>query len=278
MGLQSCCQLNKHNGNTKWQDSTALEMTHLHGYKTFKDFRKGGKPSKGYRKIRVHLVFDVKHDGWHKSRLVADGTLLKFPLNNIYSGVVSLQGLCLLVFLAELNDLDVWATNIGNAYLKAKTQEKVYIIARPEFGELEGHCSSFSSLFMASGPQASIGMSTLPTASMTWDFNPARQNPTSGCAAMEISMSTLASMSMTLLLPSRTQKPSLICCKTNISSSLRVQAPSASIWVATLLGMKMGPCACLPGSVLRNSWALMSASLVPSPSKISTSLLEGRSS
>jgi len=45
----------------------------------------------------------------------------------------------LLVFFAELNDLDVWTTDIGNAYLEAETQEKVYIIAGPEFGDLEGH-------------------------------------------------------------------------------------------------------------------------------------------
>ena len=32
-----------------------------------------------------------------------------------------------------------WSTDIGNAYLEAKTQEKVYIIAGPEFQELEGH-------------------------------------------------------------------------------------------------------------------------------------------
>jgi len=43
------------------------------------------------------------------------------------------------VFLAELNDLDIWATDIGNAYLEAETQEKVFIIAGPEFGKLEGH-------------------------------------------------------------------------------------------------------------------------------------------
>ena len=36
--------------------------------------------------------------------------------------------------------LELWQTNIGNAYLKAKTKEKVYVIAGPEFGkELEGH-------------------------------------------------------------------------------------------------------------------------------------------
>ncbi len=39
-------ELDKHNGNTKWQDSTALEMSQLHEYKTFKDLGKGGKPLK----------------------------------------------------------------------------------------------------------------------------------------------------------------------------------------------------------------------------------------
>ncbi len=79
----------------------------------------------------------MKH-GWHKSRLVADGQLTEVLLESIYSSVVLLCGLCLLVFLAELNDLDVWETDIGNAYLEAETQEKVYIIAGPEFGDLEG--------------------------------------------------------------------------------------------------------------------------------------------
>ncbi len=41
--------------------------------------------------------------------------------------------------MAKLNDLDIWATDIGNAYLEAEMQEKVYIIAGPEFGELKGH-------------------------------------------------------------------------------------------------------------------------------------------
>ena len=32
-----------------------------------------------------------------------------------------------------------WATNIGNAYLKALMAEHIYNVAGPEFGELEGH-------------------------------------------------------------------------------------------------------------------------------------------
>jgi Reverse transcriptase (RNA-dependent DNA polymerase) len=46
----------------------------------------------------------------------------------VYSSVVSLQGFRLVLFLAELNGFQLWATDIGNAYL-----------AGPEFGDREGH-------------------------------------------------------------------------------------------------------------------------------------------
>ena len=92
-----------------------------------------------YKKICVHLVFDVKHDGWHKANLVTDGHLMDVPIESVYSGVVSLQGLQILMFLAELNGLETWATDVGNAYLEAETSEKVYIIAGQEFGALHGH-------------------------------------------------------------------------------------------------------------------------------------------
>jgi hypothetical protein len=45
----------------------------------------------------------------------------------------------MVAFLSELNGLDLWATNISNAYLEARTSELLFIIAGPEFGDLEGH-------------------------------------------------------------------------------------------------------------------------------------------
>ena len=39
---------------------------------------------------KVHFVFDKKHDGRHKIRLVADRHLTDIPLSSIYSGMVSL--------------------------------------------------------------------------------------------------------------------------------------------------------------------------------------------
>jgi hypothetical protein len=71
--------------------------------------------------------------------MVADGHLTEIPLKSIYSGVISLQGLRMLIFLAELNGLETWATDISNAYLEAETKEHIYIHAGPEFGDLEGH-------------------------------------------------------------------------------------------------------------------------------------------
>ena len=71
--------------------------------------------------------------------MVADGHLTDVPLDSVYSGVVSLRGLRLVLFLAELNGLDTCATDIGNAYLEAETKEKVCIITGKEFSPLEGH-------------------------------------------------------------------------------------------------------------------------------------------
>ena len=131
-------RLDKLYGNNKWQDATKLEMGQLHEYETFHDKGIGTTPGEGYKKIRVHLVFAVKHDGRHKARLCANGNLTEVPIDSV-SRVVSLKSLRTVIFLAELNDLETWATDIGNAYLEAETLEKVFVIAGPEFGELEGH-------------------------------------------------------------------------------------------------------------------------------------------
>lgn len=132
-------ELDRINGNTKWQDAVKMELVQLGEYRTFKDIGRGTPPPDGYKKIRVHLIFAVKHDGRHKARLVADGHLTDVPSDSVYSGVVSLRGLRTVLFLAELNGLPIWSTDIGNAYLEAMTSERVCIVTGPEFGPLKGH-------------------------------------------------------------------------------------------------------------------------------------------
>ena len=138
-------RLDKENGNTHWQDAMDLEVTQIHEYKVFKDTGKAkfhnGKvvTPDGFQKIRVHFVYAVKHDGRFKARLVADGHLTKEPVESIYSGVVSLRSLRMVVFLSQLNNLEIWGADVGNAYLEAYTDEKLCIMAGPEFKELQGH-------------------------------------------------------------------------------------------------------------------------------------------
>ncbi len=130
--------LDKKLGQTKWTDAINTELEQIHNYETFKNLGKDAKPPDGYKKIRVRFVFDIKHDGRHKARLVAGGHLTDEPDDSVYSSVVSLRDLRLVIFAGEQNNLDVWGADVGNAYLESYTKEKVYIVAGPEFAELEG--------------------------------------------------------------------------------------------------------------------------------------------
>ena len=102
MDYKQALQLDEQNGNSKWYDATKLEMDQINEYKVFQDHGKAQYDPKsrqvsnapnGYQKIRVHLIFAVKHNGRHKARLVAGGHLTPDPIESIYSGVVSIRSL-----------------------------------------------------------------------------------------------------------------------------------------------------------------------------------------
>ncbi len=127
------------NGNTKWQDSEALELKQLFDYDSFEDKGKNAVLPDKYTVIPCHFVYAVKHDGRYKSRWVAGGHRTETPVDSVYSGVVSLEGIRVITTLAELNGCKLWATDIGNAYLESVTKEYVAFIAGEEFGDKAGH-------------------------------------------------------------------------------------------------------------------------------------------
>ena len=139
-------QFDSENKTSKWYDAIKLEMESMREYKVSKWWDKAILDKhknvmnypKGYHRINVHLVFAVEFDGRHKARMVADGHLTPEPIENIFSGVVTLRILRLMIFLGKLNNLYLW-----NAYLEAFTNQKVYIVAGPESQELEGYILIF---------------------------------------------------------------------------------------------------------------------------------------
>jgi len=130
--IRHAMELDKKNGNKLWEEAILKELTQLDDYETFKLVE--NEDLSEYQKIPYHFVFDVKFDLRHKARLVAGGNHCEVPKDDTYSGVISLTAVRILFLLATLNKLDLYAADVGNAFLYGTTRQKVYIIAGPEFG------------------------------------------------------------------------------------------------------------------------------------------------
>ena len=126
-------KLDKQNGNTYWQDAIDKEMKNV---RVAFDIKDGSFTTPvGYQQIRCHIVFDVKLESFkRKARLVAGGHTTETPKTLTYASVVSRESVRIALTLAALNDLEVKAGDIMNAYLTAPVAEKVFTKCGPEFG------------------------------------------------------------------------------------------------------------------------------------------------
>ena len=55
-----------------------------------------------------------------------------------YSTVVSRDSVHMAFLIAALNDLEILACDIGNAYLNVPCKERIWFVAGPEFGDRAG--------------------------------------------------------------------------------------------------------------------------------------------
>ena len=69
-----------------------------------------------------------------KVQWVLDGHKTPDPIGSTYAGVVSRESVRIIFTYATLNNLDICAANLRNAYLQAPFPCKDYIICDPEFG------------------------------------------------------------------------------------------------------------------------------------------------
>jgi hypothetical protein len=86
----------------------------------------------------------------------------------------------MVAFLSELNSLDLWATNIGNAYLEVKTSELLLSLPVLNLEILRGICLLATKCCMDFVPQVYAGMNSSPHIFETWASSLARLNQLSG--------------------------------------------------------------------------------------------------
>ena len=125
------------NGNSLWWDAICDEMKNVRI--AFEEFQGPGIPV-GHKKIDCHMIFDVKlgENYRRKARLVAGGHKTEAPASITYSSVVSRDSVRIALLIAAMNDLEVLACDIQNAYLTAPCREKVFTVAGDEFGSDSG--------------------------------------------------------------------------------------------------------------------------------------------
>jgi hypothetical protein len=132
--VQEALQLDQENGNTLWHNAIQKELKNVQV--AFKFLSDDEPTTVGYKQIPCHIIFDIKMDFTRKARFVAGGHKTDPPSSLTYSSVVSRDSVRIAFLIAALNELDVLAADIGNAYINANVREKVYFIARDEFGQL----------------------------------------------------------------------------------------------------------------------------------------------
>ena len=134
--VEEALELDRRNGNDYWEKAIKKEMDSVEVAFKFHDI--GEKPPPGFKKITCHLISDVNFDLTRKARYVTGGHLTDPPTHMTYSTVVSRESVRICLTVAALNGLDISACDIGNAYLNAETQEKVYFIAGSEWRDKQG--------------------------------------------------------------------------------------------------------------------------------------------
>jgi hypothetical protein len=130
--IEQAIKLDTINNDRLWQDAIDREMPNV---AIAFEIRDHNQPIPvGWKKTSGHLIFDVKMDFTRKAHWVKDGHKTPTPELSTYAGVVSKESVRIALTYAALNDINVMAADIKNAYLQAPSSEKHYVICGREFG------------------------------------------------------------------------------------------------------------------------------------------------
>ena len=131
--------LDTENKNNLWAEAIKKEMTALDNAGVFQYKPPNFTIPFGYQYAPLRMIFEVKQEDLRrKARLVAGGHVVDSSMYESYSSVVQTITLRLLQTVAVNEGLKTITGDIGNAFIHATTNEKIWTKAGAEFGERRG--------------------------------------------------------------------------------------------------------------------------------------------
>jgi hypothetical protein len=126
--------LDAESGDKLWTEAIDKEVKLLvETFECFNILEAGEQAPWDHQKIPLIWTFAVKFDGRRQARLVAGGHVTDPGDLETSSGVAALESVRLAIVAASLMQLGIVAADVGNAFVQAFTEERVYAIAGPEF-------------------------------------------------------------------------------------------------------------------------------------------------
>ena len=155
--VKRALEIDQENGNSLWREAIAKEMAAVRV--AFRLLTDGQNPPPGHSYMDCHMIFDIKLDGFRrKACLVTGGHMVETPPIMTYASVVSWDTVRIALTIAALNDLQVKASDMQNAFLTAPCEEKIWTKLGPEFGVDAGKSAVLThALYGLKSAGASIG-------------------------------------------------------------------------------------------------------------------------
>ena len=176
--VKEALELDIINKNTLWGDAMVKEMMALEKAKVFTYFPPNHKMGAEYQFCPLRMIFDVKQEDLRrKARMVAGGHVINATMYESYASVVQIRTIRLLETIAMNEDLKFMTGDIGNAFVQAFTNEKVYSIAGQEFGKKKGCTIVIKKALYGLSTSARQWNLTLGDSIRGMGFSPTRSDP-----------------------------------------------------------------------------------------------------
>jgi hypothetical protein len=135
--IEEALKIDERMGTDFWWKGKAIKKEMRNVQVAF-NIREDSKVPVNY-KIKCHMVFDIKLDMLaRKARFVAGRHKTDPPKDSMYSSAVLRDTVRLFFLIAVLNDVNILTCDVQNAYVNAKSKEKVWFESGDKMGQHKG--------------------------------------------------------------------------------------------------------------------------------------------